>query len=231
MKNIIDGEVGYKEIRGTRISGIPETPGLYSWYYRPAGSKIENIVSTLNGILNSPPKIRTEVVQRYGVRYVTSETADLYVGADYQNVSSAISSAVDKAEEFLGWFFKSDEFVHFCRPVYIGIANNLHERVYRQHYSSLIEYWDPDSSVSKFLGNNAGAVAQDVMNKLDLPHSFALEARVSGIAPQDLMVSILPTDKFPDAIGSDLDNQDDTITRRSLERVLHLLSDPVFGRR
>jgi len=77
---------------------------------------------------------------------------------------------------------------------------------------------------------NDHVTVQAVMDSLDLPHSFALEARVRGISSKDLMVTVLVTEHMPTAIGSD-DTGSDSSTRRALERLLQLLSDPICGRR
>ncbi len=65
---------------------------------------------------------------------------------------------------------------------------------------------------------------------LQIKRSFALDARARGIATGDLIVYVYPTTEFVTAITNDDDADEDSM-RRSLERVLHLLTDPVCGRR
>lgn len=220
------------EFQGARIAYVPDKPGLYAWYYRPTSIKRELTQGTLSRFLSSETRITTHIHQRYGVRVVGQTLGQTFVGAgtEQQTISAAVEEAFDAAEPFLDWFFRSDQFVHFCRPVYIGIAKNLYERVYSQHYLSLSELWQDTSQVSRFMSANIHTTVQNVMEQLDLPHSFALEARVRGISSKDLMVSVLVTDQMPAEIGSDTASSD-SATRRALERLLQLLSDPICGRR
>lgn len=223
--------MGYIELRGNQVTKAPESPGLYAWYFRPVSVDKSSLLLTLTQLLSVQPQVNTTVVQRYGMRYVSSGMARIALGADQQAVAQAIARAFDEADPFLEWFFQAAEFVHFCRPIYIGIAKNLRDRVYVQHYTTLIEFWEPEGRVSKFLSANPDATVQTAMDTLELQHSFALEARTCGIVPRDLMVSVLATDEIPEAIGPDTDATNETSTRRALERLLHLLSDPVLGRR
>lgn len=226
----MDGPAQYLEFQGSRIANIPDQPGLYAWYYRPTVIRRETTPTTLARFLGGQVRISTEIHQRYGVRIAAEMFGETLLGADRQPVGDAIAEAFDEAEPFLNWFFRSAQFAYFCRPVYIGIAKNLYERVYNQHYLALTEYWEDTSRVSRFLAANGRASVQEVMDRLDLPHSFALEARVRGVSSKDLMVSVLVTEDMPSAIGPDTGTSD-TSTRRALERLLQLLSDPICGRR
>jgi hypothetical protein len=226
----VSSRTGFQEFQGTRVSYVPDKPGLYAWYYRPTSIRRESTPGTLTRFLSSEIRITTHVHQRYGVRTIGQSIGETFLGAEEQAVGAAVAEAFDEAEPFLDWFFRSEQFVHFCRPVYIGIARNLYERVYSQHYLSLTDYWDDTSQVSRFIAANGQATVQNVMDRLDLPHSFALEARVRGISSKDLMVSVLETDEMPPGIGPDTPTSD-SATRRALERLLQLLSDPICGRR
>ncbi|NVI09253.1 hypothetical protein [Paraburkholderia youngii] len=221
---------GYQEFQGSQVANIPELPGLYAWYYRPAAVNRNVTVKTLARFFSPQTSVRTVVHQRYGMQLSCKATGEILLGSDEQPVSAALTSAFDTAEPFMQWFFRSPQFVQFSRPVYIGIAKNLYDRVYNQHYLALTQYWDDKHRVSRFISANADSSVQDVMDNLDLPHSFALEARVRGITSTDLMVSVLPTDDMPPGIGPD-SAQSESSARRSLERFLQLLSDPICGRR
>lgn len=222
----------YKEYQGKHITDVPELSGLYAWYYRPIAYNRDSIVQTLTRFLSEETSISTTITQRYGLRVISHAFGTTYLGADKQAIPEALDDAFSDAEPFLLWFFQSEQFVHFCRPIYIGIAKNLYERVYNQHYTSLIEYWDPASRMSKFFSSHPKSTVQQVMDNLDIPHSFALEARVRGIQPRDLMVSVLLTDQIPLSFSSDSSGIiTESIPRRSLERLLQLLSDPICGRR
>jgi hypothetical protein len=219
-----------QEFQGSRIANIPECPGLYAWYYCPASVNRDLTIATFTRFFAPESKVTTIVNQRYGMYLVSNAMGEVCFGSDQQPISEALSSAFATAEPFMRWFFRSQKFVQFSRPVYIGIAKNLYDRVYSQHFLSLSEYWDDASRVSRFISANSQASVQNVMDSLDLPHSFALEARVRGISSTDLMVSVLPTDDMPVAIGSDSSSSESS-TRRCLERFLQLLSDPICGRR
>ena len=219
------------EFRGDDCVEAPQSSGLYAWYYRPISPTQEKLKDTLSKLLTTKPTIKTTVIQRYGVRYVSEATSNVVLGADQFNIADSISDAFEFAPQYLLSLFQSDQFVYFYRPIYIGIAKNLRDRIYLQHYTSLIDYWDEESGISKYLKSNSFVDIDKAMNHLDLPHSFALEARVLGIFPQDLVVCAFPTDLLPDNIGSDSDTESESKSRRSLERLLQLLSDPVCGRR
>ena len=221
---------GYQEFQGSQVANIPERPGLYAWYYRPASISRDITVNTLSRFFTPESSVTTVVSQRYGMQLMAKAMGQVVFGADQEPVSEALTLAFDNAGPFMQWFFRSPQFVHFSRPVYIGIAKNLYSRVYGQHYLTLTEYWDDRSRVSRYISANTSASVQNVMDSLELNHSFALEARVRGISSTDLMVSVLPTDDMLDAIGSD-SSAAETVTRRSLERFLQLLSDPICGRR
>lgn len=228
--NFGQGAPEYQEFQGSQVANIPERPGLYAWYYRPASIDREITVNTLSRFFTPESSVTTVVSQRYGMQLMAKAVGEVVFGADQEPVIDALTIAFDNAGPFMQWFFRSPQFVHFSRPVYIGVARNLYNRVYGQHYLALTDYWDDESRVSRFISANSTASVQNVMDSLDLNHSFALEARVRGICSTDLMVSVLPTDDMLGAIGPDTSSSE-TATRRSLERFLQLLSDPICGRR
>jgi hypothetical protein len=219
------------ELRGDSVVEAPQRPGLYAWYYRPINPTKKNLMETLGRLLTTRPVVKTTVTQRYGVRYISETTASVVLGADEFNITNSISDAFEQASPYLLSLFQSNQFVYFYRPIYIGIAKNLRERIYSQHYTSLLDYWDDENGVSKFLESNQAASVDHVMKQLDLPHTFALEARFLGISPRDLVVCAFPTDLLPESIGPDSESENDSKSRRSLERLLQLISDPVCGRR
>lgn len=219
------------ELRGDRVIDTPESPGLYAWYYRPIRPSKDDVIETWTQLLSAQPTITTQVTQRYGIRYISEGAGNVVLGSNERSVSASIHEAFDCAPNYFLSLLESEQFVYFCRPIYIGIAKNLRERIYSQHYASLIDYWNEEHRVGRFLKLNKNATVQLVMDKLDLPHSFALEARVMGIMPRDLFVSIFTTNQLPDSIGPDTETCTNSSTRRALERILQLLADPVCGRR
>lgn len=222
----------FNEFQGHKITNIPNTSGVYSWYYKPLTITRVSLSNTLGQFLKSESRITTSIIQRYGVRVRAEGSGTTVLGSEEQSIPEALEQAFANGEEFLTWFFRSPHSVHFSRPIYIGIAKNLYDRVHNQHYVTLLDYWDQDHKVSKFISARPGAVVQEVMDELEVPHSFAIEARVKGIRPRDLMVAILETECMPLDIGPDLESSvNESGTRRSLERILQLLSDPICGRR
>ena len=217
------------ELRGDKVIEAPDSPGLYAWYYRPISATTESVKRTLGQLLSTQPIISTKITQRYGVRYLGESFGEVVLGADERNIVDAIDDAFKQAPLYLVSLFESEQFAYFCRPIYIGISKSLRERIYSQHFVSLIDYWDDGNRVGRFLNANQGATVQLVMERLDLQHSFALEARVLGIAPRDLMVSIFPTDQLPQSIGEDSESGKEPAARRALERLFQLLADPVCG--
>lgn len=234
MLSTLDSDVArHERYQGAQVSRIPSAPGLYAWYYRPMTADIHAATRVLAQFVDAPANIATTVQQRYGVRWVASSTLSPIFGSEAQTAEDVLREAASDASGFISWFLTSPALVAFTRPIYIGIAKNLYERVYNQHFRSLTEYWDVDSRVSRLLSATPNISVQSVMERLDLPHSFALEARVKGIPPRDLLVSIVVTDHLPAEIGSDLpaDSATEPTARRALERMLQLVADPICGRR
>lgn len=217
---------------GMQIAKIPKVSGLYAWYYQPIIPDSSTLIQTLTSFLGTPGQISTQIDMRYGVRLIAQSSLQMFYGSQNQSISDIASEAIQCAENFILHFFKSEAVQFFTRPIYIGIAKDLYTRVYLQHYLSLDQMWNDNSRISKYLTLHSEAAVQTVMNELDLPHSFALEARVRKIAPRDLMVHIFPTDDLPSEIGSDNDDtQSDTNYRRALEKLLQIMADPICGRR
>jgi hypothetical protein len=144
-----------------------------------------------------------------------------------------INACVKEGREFFLEFFQSPFVQYFTRPIYIGIAKNLNARVYQQHFMQLGEVWEDSSPVSRLLSRGDKLSVQQVMKRLDLKHSFALEARVRSIAPRDLEAHIFRTDKLPTGIEDTEDEEGcgGAAARRALERILQLVADPICGRR
>lgn len=220
------------QYQGPQIASVPTRAGLYAWYYKPLVVDNLTVSQTLSTFLESPGDMSTEIRMRYGV--VLEGRTDLSVsyGAQRQAAADVLKEAIERAGQFFSEFFRSKTLQLFTRPIYIGVAKNLHRRVYQQHYLTLDEYWGVDHAVNKFLTSSPTSDVQSVIDRFDLPHSFALEARVRGISPRDLTVHVYPTDELPTDIGPDSDDPlADTPTRLALERIFQLLADPVCGRR
>ena len=221
-----------KQFRGSQVSRVPTSSGLYAWHYSPLTINEKAISSNLSSFLDNTVKVSTEIEMRYGLKLVSESFPSAQFGTQKQSSTEVVHQAVTKAGNFFSTFFKSSIVESFSRPIYIGIAKNLNNRVYNQHYSSLVAMYDVDSPVNRYLSRHPTSTVQELMDKLDLPHSFALETRVKGVAPRDLSVSVFITDLLPEDIGSDEDDPKlDSQSRRALERLLQLIADPVCGRR
>jgi hypothetical protein len=220
------------QFQGSRISRVPSYSGLYAWYYKPLVVDEEAIVKTLTSFIDISTKVLTEIEMRYGLKLTSKSILRAEFGSQKQSAYEVINQVASQSDNFLTDFFKSNFVQSFSRPIYIGIAKNLNTRVYNQHYSNIVEMYDITSPVNRYLSIHSNATVQEVMDNLELPHSFALEARVRNIAPRDLVVNIFTTDLLPNDIGIDSDDpQFDTPSRRALERLLQLVADPICGRR
>jgi len=217
---------------GAQFTTIPEKAGLYAWYYRPRVIDPERTARILASVLSSAPEMETRIKLRYNMQWaLNASLAPRYGTAGSSTVEEILASAISRAGDVFRELFQGDVVVHFTRPLYIGIAQNLRTRIFDQHYRQLEEMWREESSVSRFLGRRESAAVQDVIDSLGLPHSFALEARVHGIPVRDLSVQIFPTE-LPVGIGPDVDdNSQAPEVRRAVEQLLQLMSDPILGRR
>lgn len=216
--------------RGQKIANVPKGPGIYAWYFKPRLADWGAISAQLPRLLDSNVQIETSASLRYGMQLRSSASAKLYYQSERRELSDTIDDLETAERDMVVKFLTDDSFLTFSRPLYIGIAKSLSQRVYDQHYSSLMKYWDDGSEVNRYMQAEPGASVEQLTAALGLKRSFALEARARGIAPGDLLVYAYPTTEFVEAIKEDSDGDDEGM-RRSLERVLHLLSDPICGRR
>jgi hypothetical protein len=225
-------EANKHQFQGSQISRIPAISGLYAWYYKPLVIDEITITKILSSFLETSTEISTEIQMRYGLRLVAKSPLKTEFGSQRQSALEILDQAIEQADSFFMNFFQSSAVQNFSRPIYIGIAKNLNARVYNQHYLPLSDMYDMSSPVNRYLSIYPDASVQQVMEGLNLPHSFALEARARNIPPRDLVVHIYTTDALPSDIGPDTDDpQLDTPARRALERLLQLVADPICGRR
>lgn len=209
---------------------MPKGPGIYAWYYKPRISDWSQIAAQLTRLLDSNVQFETTAILRYGMQLRCSADARVFYQADRQELGDTISNLSDAERKMVVSFLTDESFMLFSRPLYIGIARSLNKRVYDQHYLSLTNYWDDNSEVNRFLLSNPGATVEQVAATVQIKRSFALEARTRGLAPLDLVVYAFQTNQFTDNLTSS-DDADEEDMRKSLEKVLHLLADPICGRR
>ncbi len=195
------------------LAEIPQTPGLYAWYYRPRRVDILNFTTRFDALLQQRYVISTEVEFRYKRKVVVKNT-----GIDQPDPQQ---TSFGDAAPVLADLFAGESFLGFCRPLYIGVAakQTLYTRVYQQHFMDFSSYWQDNSNVNTFLIRNPNATLDELLSETGKDVSFALQARYFGISPQDLAVSVLPVDA---------ESADKLF---AIEKLLHLLADPVCGRR
>src|SRR5687768_7879514 len=101
--------MSFIELRGDQVTKVPQGPGLYAWYFRPAIQNREVILHTLTRLMSSEPRIVTEVEQRYGMRFVMSGSGQPVFSSDRQTVTETVTTAFAEAEGFLSSFFQSPQ--------------------------------------------------------------------------------------------------------------------------
>lgn len=218
--------------RGQKISTIPASMGIYAWYYRPKLSDPDYIKEQTEGLLTQSFKFKASIRMRYGWEISTDTTAHLTHRGESSNhlTGEVLEKAINSAPGFVSNFLRDDSFLVFGRPLYIGISKNLKDRVYNQHYLSLVDHWEDKSIVSQYLNTRSNRVpTAQICSDLNIKRTFALEARLRGLAPSDLLACVLPLENnglIPDEF---LEENGEPPRARSLERALHLLVDPIFG--
>jgi hypothetical protein len=207
------------EFQGSDIVDTPELPGIYAWYYRPPifGNREAEILGKL---ITNPSRVKTEIALRYGLMWTTDSDVDVLYGTKRQPADKIVLEAVAGGGDLVESFFKSLMLPYFAKPLYIGRSENLYQRVYKEHYVSLTELWELDTPVSKYLAGHPDATVKEVIEQLNLPHSFAVEARVKGLRTGDLRVCVCQ-----------IEISDSQAELRRLEQILQLLADPICGRR
>ena len=205
------------EFQGSNIVDIPQQQGIYAWYYRPPVFNNRE-VETLAKLITTPEGVKTEIAMRYNLIWETDSNVNVLHGGKQkrQPVNQVVSEIITDEGDLITSFLKSWMIPYFAKPLYIGQTENLYQRVYKDHYIPLMELWEPNGSISKYLEENHSADVQDVLNRFDENHSFAINARVKGIAPRDLVVCVCLVDQQGNL--------------RDLERILQILTDPICGR-
>lgn len=211
----------------------PDVPGLYGWYYAPTFTNEAEFTKRIAALCISAGPIEGRVTIDYGVSLLYRSIAQpRYCGeSEHVLINEALRNhlpAVRNAfENFLVPFF--------TRPIYIGMAKSLRNRLYADHYKGLVDHWEPTHPVSVFLASYDGAenshvLVNAVMAKFSLSHSFALEARVRGFSPRDLRAFFIETSDFEPAAKAGLTEEQGRATRRTVERLFQLISLPICGR-
>ena len=205
------------QLQGSDIVDTPEQQGIYALYYRPRvlGS---HEVETLGKLITTPSSVKTEIDMRYGLMWHTDSNVNVLHGGKQkrQPVNKVVSEIIVDESDLIKSFFRSSMIPYFAKPLYIGQTENLYQRVYKEHYTSLMELWEPKNRIYKYLKEYPNADVKDVLNRFDINHSFAINARVKGIVPRDLLVCICSVDGQGKL--------------RSLEQILQILADPICGK-
>ena len=210
------------EFQGSDIINAPECPGIYAWYYRPRGfgKNIKSVAEIMGKLITNPAGVKTDIIMRYGLMWVVDSDVDVLYSAKREPVNNVLSEAVVGGGDLMESFLQNLMIPYFAKPLYIGIDTKSLRRRIKEHYDLLDRLWNPNSGVSKYLAGHRDATIEDVLKKLNLKHSFAVEARVKEITPRDLVVCVHQIER--------LDNPDEL---KKLEHILQLLADPICGRK
>ena len=221
------------ELAASRCYDAPPMPGLYAWYYAPKWESLgpSALITVLSRLVDPPARVGVRASMRYGLTYTADSPMKVVYGQQDAPIDEVIAEAVSGDVGAALPALLQSMIPEYGRPIYIGIADNLFSRVYKQHYSDLVRFWDPDSSATYFLKRNPAAQVQEVMDALSEQHSFALEARVRGIRPADLRVYVTPFSEELAARLSDGGKKLSDEWLRPIEQLFQLLSDPICGRR
>ena len=205
------------EFQGGDIIDTPECPGIYAWYYRPRVLGHDE-AKTLGRLITRPSSVKTEIAMRYGLMWEVDSNVNVLHGGQQarQPANKVVSDAVVDESHLITSFLQNLMVPYFATPLYIGIdTKNLRVRI-KDHYNSLTRFWDSDARVSRYLAGHPDADVEEVLDQFGLEHSFAINARVKGIAPRDLLVCVCPVET--------------PVELRRLEQILQILTDPICGR-
>lgn len=206
------------EFQGSDIVNTPELPGIYAWYFRPRVFG-DHEAKTLGKLITDPSYVKTEIALRYGLIWSVNSGVDVECGSQQKRkpAHEMVSDTVINGDDSIKSFIQNLMVPYFTKPLYIGTAReNLRKRI-KKHYDTLTQYWDSSTSVSRYLARNPNATVEEVLDELELGHSFAIHARIKGLSPRDLTVCVCPLNN-----GGEL---------KTLERILQLLADPICGKR
>ena len=212
------------EFQGSGIVDTPDSPGIYAWYYRPRafGRGTKNVAEIMGKLITNPSGVKAEIAMRYGLTWSVDSNVDILYSSPHKHqlAQETISDAVVNGSDLVKSFLQNLMVPYFAKPLYIGAAyQSLRSRI-KNHYDTLTQLWDSSAAVSRYLTSHPNASVEEVLEHLNYPHSFAVEARVKGIAAVDLVVCIYHIDS--------LNNCGEL---RELERILQILADPICGRR
>lgn len=202
------------EFQGSNIVDTPELPGIYAWYYKPrllGDREVEILVK----LITNPCSVKTEIAMRYNLVWATDSDASVLYGKERNSINKVIAELINDGGDLTRHFIQKFMAPHFAKPLYIGISDNLSTRV-KSHYNSLTQLWDSDARVSRYLAGHPNADVEEVLEQLGLDHTFAIDARVKGIVPRDLVVCVCLVET--------------PVELRNLEQVLQILADPICGR-
>lgn len=224
---------------GEKVHKAREVPGIYAWYYAPPVlTDTRDIAAFVESMFDAPVGLQTHLKLSYGLHARGSNDLSLRVSTEGLTVGELAARAIEENGELVANALSEMFVPYFARPLYIGIASNLHRRVYGDHYNQLVQMREEQHKVSRFLrAGPSGAIERLRFLKKEhgLRHSFALEARVRELDPRYLKAYLAEFDgltalrEYEGDIG-DIEDYDDKGVRRAVERLLHLVTQPVCGR-
>lgn len=212
---------------------IPEgVGGLYAWYYVPSETDGDQLIERLTTMCSPSATNLSRLRFDYGLRFEAKGTVHASYGQ--RTAHDVVKAGVESNPTAVLKAFNTFMAPYFTRPLYIGISRSLRHRLYEDHYQQLLAYWEPTHGISRFLEGKAVLSApirervEQIRTHLGVDHSFALEARTRNLHPSDLEVFYARTDWLAaDSVATEDEHRD---LRRSIERLLQLISLPTFGR-
>lgn len=208
-------------------------PGIYAWYFSPRQLDVQDLPQAVAALSLSANQITTSVRLDYGTQLVGSGYSKAVYGSAQENVQDVIAGVVESSGALVAEAFCSILAPLFTRPIYIGMASSLYDRLYDNHYKELSGYWEPGNAINEFLlvceTSSHSDMVMHVMDKLGLGHSFALEARVRGFRPSALIVVFTLFDEDA-SLALLRERVDGRKHRRQLERALQIISLPTCGK-
>jgi hypothetical protein len=187
--------------RWIEISGIPQEPGIYAWYYSPeiTDYDLDLAIKTINELKqndqqDSALKLIEHFLEKNIFKYFKEEPYQVFIEGslkpNYEGYiehkpsisKSLVSRILDEPErlETVRNLVQSSA-PNFASPIYIGMSDKLGKRL-KQHKKLIEKY----RSEIDFQGN----VKKDLKNQDNIDQSFAMEVCRRNILPTQLFVVI-----------------------------------------
>jgi hypothetical protein len=216
--------------RFNEVANAPETPGVYSWYYRIelADRDIATCVAEVNSTAATAE--REELVKsfldRRLFRYYKEEPYEVHMGGALKpSYSGLVNHRSDISPSLIRRIAENPERLNeikstlrlavplFASPIYIGVAKRLRDRL-MQHVK-LIEYFQQIRASAAGSGLEPTPDSEEEVND----HRFAHE------------VSMLRDFTTSNLVVNTLELQVEEAIRYDLENILNRINYPLCGRK